>query len=127
MKQKHCFLSFARNDSQLVSQEIIPILKQLDVTFQSDEESLVAGESYQALVTRQMASSDFIISIGYRRSKFHEIELDIAIAIPRPIIVVTDHDDERVSELENCSGVRFNKANKAIFKMNLKSLIDKML
>ena len=85
MNEKRCFLSYAQNDIELVSQEIIPILKDLDVTFQFDEDSLAAGETFENFVTRQMISSDFIISFGYNRSECHGIELGLQWQLKSPL------------------------------------------
>ena len=48
----------------------------------------------------------------------------VAMAVEKPVIIVIDHDREDVSQFANCFAVHLDKSNRAMFKMDLKSVID---
>lgn len=118
-----CFLSYAHLDKKLIKEEILPVLKELEIDYWLDEEQISFGESIIDSLMKGISETDFIISIFNRNSQWINFELGAAIGQNKPIISIYRDSLNIPSYLLYIRHIQYRN-NSIDFRNNLRNAIE---
>ncbi len=118
-----CFLSYAHLDKELIQNEILPVLRELEIEYWLDQEQISFGKSIMDSLMKGIIEADFIISIFNRNSQWINFELGAAIGQNKPIIGIYRESPNIPSFLWHIRHIQF-RSNSIDFRNDLKNTIE---
>lgn len=119
------FISYAQVDNEFVYENIIPVLKELDIDIWVAGEQIKPGFSITETIVEGIKNADLVICLFNRRSTFVNLEIGAAIGNGKPILaIVNDTYNEFYADIRHLNYLRWSDNNLQEFPFLLKKTIE---